>query len=119
MADIVTWQRIIDAEPRMAALCTAARAAALLRHGIYVDDVYAEAKPFVVALVGWSRGAAPFRTPRRRELADVSACMSSAMESPAPAVDYEFLHDSAAYHVALEHLYSAISDAVALWEEAA
>ncbi|MEU7170346.1 hypothetical protein ABZ949_02495 [Micromonospora tulbaghiae] len=54
---MITWEEIINVDPRMAELERLAVQAALT--GVYPDRVYTDAKPYIGALVGWRRGQAP------------------------------------------------------------
>ncbi|MFJ1539330.1 hypothetical protein ACIODS_12375 [Micromonospora chalcea] len=54
---MITWEEIVDVDPRMAELERLAVQAALT--GVYPDPVYTDAKPYIGSLVGWRRGRAP------------------------------------------------------------
>ncbi|MET8278242.1 hypothetical protein [Micromonospora sp. NPDC005174] len=102
---MLTWEFICEVDPRLAELESVAAEA--VRKGAIPDRVYADAKPYVGALVGWRRG----RTPAVSQPSPVQQRFAWVVAVVVVGPDDARMASQQAYEVAIGQIYDAVTRA--------
>jgi len=109
MAEYVTWEMLITADPRIAALLEASLRIA--RSGVEptLDRIYCEAKRYLDVLVGWRRNDGdPIPRPTRPDEVDLDPWFEPVMALAVETRNHEWMFGEVAYNAACGHLHDAI-----------